>query len=782
MTTPETTGSINPMTGGMTAGLTFVRDRTRTFMALMRKDLKGYFDQPMGYLILVLFVAAVSWVHFFTGTIANNEASLRTLFDFMPFALALFVPAATMRLLSEEQRDGTLELLLTQPLRTWTVLGAKFTAGLIFVSVGIVATIGIPILMETAGDIDAGAAASQYIGAILLSATFVGVGLFTSSLSRNQLVALMLAVAINAVLIVIGLSFLTLTLPSSAAVLMEDLSPITHFRNIARGVIDLRDLIYFASVTILFLSGAYLMLRGRTLSHSTHLYKNLRLGVAGLVLGSILAGWFGASIGGRWDLTEDNLFTLSPATKNLVAELDDLLTINLYISSDPPVQIAGASRDIQNFLRDLDSTSDLVRVIKHEADKDDESEAKAVTAGVPAVQFQILGQTERGTKDGYLGMTLSYTDKREVIQFVESVDGLEYRVATLANKMVRRDKQTIGFLTGHGEKARGTDLRFLDSQLVEQYNLLDVRADFEGNLDLSGIDVIIIAGPNQPVAQTEMDQLDEFFARGGKGLILIDSTIADTQRFVARANPDNFNDFVLRYGVFVHENIVMDPESHDTLSFTTATGAILLPYPFWVKAPTVESKISGNTESILLPWAASIELVDRPEISAVDRFILVQSTDAGVLRWDYQDIEPQPELSAYGREGDEFAEQLLAVGISGRASVGSVNGDADFRMVVVGDSEWLTDPIAVINQGNIVLALNWVDWLAQEEALASIRSKVVTSRELLFSSNAHKNTVQYINIVGVPALLVLLGALRFWRRRQFSQKIYQPGGESGDLA
>ncbi len=762
----------------MTTALSYVRDHSRTFLALLRKDLKGYFDQPTGYILLVIFVAVVSWFHF-RDTLANDEASLRTLFDVMPFVLAIFVPAATMRLLAEELRDGTLELLLTQPLRTWTVLGAKFAAGLTFVGVGIVLTIGIPILMETAGDIDAGAAASQYIGAMLLSASFVGVGLFTSSITRNQIVAFMLALFINAVLIIIGMSFLTLTLPSSAAVLLQDLSPITHFTNIARGVIDLRDIIYFVAITVLFLSGAYLMLRGRTLSHRTQLYKNLRLGVTGLVLGSILAGWFGASIGGRWDLTEDNLFTLSPATKDLVDGLDDLLTINLYASSDPPVQIAGDSRDIQNFLRDLDATSELVRVIKHEPDKDDETEAKAQAAGVPPVQFQIQGQDELQVKVGYLGMTLSYTDRREVIQFVDSVDGLEYRVATLANKMVRRDKQTIGFLTGHGEKERNVDLRFLDSQLIEQYDVLDVRADFEGNLDLSDVDVIVIAGPTQPVPQSERDQIDGFFARGGKGLILVDSTVADTQRFVASANPASFGDFVYRYGVFVHESIIVDPESHDTLSFTTATGAVLLPYPFWIKAPTVETKISGNTESILLPWAASIELEERPEISAVDRFIhLVESTDAGVFRRDYQDISPQTEMSAYGREGDEFTKHLMAVGLSGWATIGNPNGgngdgETNFRMVVVGDSEWVTDGIAGNNQGNIVLALNWIDWLAQEEALASIRSKVVTSRELAFRSDAHRDTVQYINIAGVPVLLVLLGAIRFWRRRQFTQRHFE---------
>ena len=751
----------------------FLGERTRTFAALTRKDLKGYFDQPTGYVLLVIFVAVVSWFHF-RASLSTGEASLRGLFDVMPFVLAVFVPAATMRLLAEEQRDGTLELLLTQPLRAWTVLGAKFAAGLAFVTVGMALTIGIPILVETAGDLDGGAAAAQYIGAIFFAAALVAVGLFTSSLTRNQIVAFIVALFINVVLIVIGLSFVTLTLPSSAAVLLQDLSPITHFGNMARGVIDLRDVIYFVALTVLFLSCSYLMLRGRTLSHKTQLYKNLRLGVAGLILASILAGWFGASIGGRWDLTEDKLFTLSPATKELVDGLDDLLTINFYASSDPPVQLAGASRDIEGFLGDLDRQSDLVRVVRHTPDRSEETEQQAQAAGVPPVQFNIQGQDELQVKVGYLGMTLSYTDRREVIQFVDSVDGLEYRVASLTNKMVRRDKKTVGFLTGHGEKVRESELRFLDAQLTEQYDVVDLRTDADGALDLSGVDVLVVAGGSQPVPQGVRDQFDEFFARGGKALFMVDTTAVDTTRFAALPNPLNLNDFVLRYGVFVHENIVMDMEANETLSFTTQVGNVLLPYPFWVKAPTVESKISGNTESVLLPWAASIELVDRPEVSAVDRFIhLVETTEFGVLRWEYQDISPQPDLSGYGVEGEEFGKHLLAAGVTGQAT-----GGGNFRMVVVGDSEWITDSVASRAQENIVLALNWIDWLAQEESLASIRSKVVTSRELLFTSSAHKNAVQYVNIAGVPVLLVLLGALRFLRRRQLTQRLYEDGEDS----
>ena len=745
-----------------------------TFLALLRKDLKGYFDQPTGYVLLVIFVGTISWLFFRTALAAGSqEASLRALFDALPFILAIFIPASTMRLFAEELRDGTLELLLTQPLRSWTILGSKFTSGLTFVTTGIILTIGIPILLETSGNMDSGAIAAQYIGAIFFAASLVAIGIFSSSLTKNQIVSFIVALFINIVLIVIGLSFVTLTVPSSVAVLMEDLSPLTHFGNMAKGVIALRDVIYFVALTALFLSGTYLSLRSRTLSHSTQLYKNLRLGVAGLVIASILAGWFGNSIAGRWDMTEDRVYTLSSATEELVKNLDDLLTINLYISSDPPVQIAGSTREIQGFLEGLGAKSDMVNVITHTADKDEETAESAMLAGIPKQQFNIESQNGYQVKDGYLGITISYTNSREIIPFIDTVDGLEYQVATLANKMVKIDKKTIGFLSGHGEKDRSTELQWFSLQLEEQYELTEVSPNTEGQLDLSNLDIIVIAGPTEPMTDLEKLELHEFLAEGGKALVLIDSTVADTSRFVAKSNPNNFNDFVLDYGVFVHDNIVSDIESHRNLSFTTQGGNVLLPYPYWINAQTAPSKIGSAGQEATLTWAGSIELQDNPKITNVEQYIqLLQTTEFGLLNWDYQDISPKQALSEYDFSNDNTSKQLLAVGLEGKAYNSLSQTDQQFRLVVVGDSDWLTDNVAARYQSNLILALNWVDWLAQEEALASIRSKVITSRTLLFSSDTLRNFVQYANIIGVPMLLILFGGIRFIRRRQFTQRIW----------
>ena len=220
----------------------------RSYLALVRKDIKGYFDQPTGYILIVIFVGLLSY-WFFRSALISEEASLRPLFttDFtverpsMIWMLALFVPAATMRLLSEEQRDGTMEILLTHPIRGWVVLLAKFVAGLLFVSIAILSTLGIPILLETAGDLDWGAVFAQYIGSIFLAASMVAVGLFTSSLTRNQIVSFILSLFLIMLLMFIGLDRVSVTLPVKLSAVLQTLSPLSHFESIARGVIDLQN-------------------------------------------------------------------------------------------------------------------------------------------------------------------------------------------------------------------------------------------------------------------------------------------------------------------------------------------------------------------------------------------------------------------------------------------------------------------------------------------------------------------------------------------------------------
>lgn len=742
--------------------------------ALVKKDIKSYFDQPAAYILIVPFVAVLSYV-FFSQALLTGEASLRPLFtvDFqidnpsLPWLLAIFVPAATMKLLAEENRDGTLELLLTHPIRGWIVLLSKFLSGSVFVAFSILATIGIPIAVQTAGNLDIGAAVGQYVGSLFLAASFVSIGLFTSSLTRNQVVAFILGLSFTMLLMIMGLDIVAVTLPQRLASLLQDLSPVTHFSSVARGVIHLRDVLYFIALISTFLSATFLIIRGRTLSHKSTQYRNLQLGTAGLIVFSILIGWSGNSIEGRFDLTEDKLFTISPATADLVGDLDDILTLEFYVSREPAVPIALATRDIGDFLEDFAAGSDgKVKLVTRFPEEDEDELRKAQIAGVPPRQFNVRSQGELQIKASYLGLSMTYVDQRETIPFINNFDGFEYRLASLINRMVEDQKKSVAFLTGHGQAGPSGGYQTFSALLTDAYEVREINASEDPSIDLSGVDVLIVGGPTQAIPDETSQAVYNYIANDGKALLLIDSIVVDQSQLIAGENRYSFRGLPEQFGVVVEQDLVFDLQANETLSFGTQVGSVFLPYPYWVRAPVIDKKVAGNVESAVLPWASSLGVVESQRDS-IEVIPILETSEFAAIDFTYRDLRPNSTVFEEITPGN-LVQSLVAVAIAEKS-----NDDQEaYRLVVVGDSGWLTDAVVSRSQENVALALNLVDWLAQEDKLASVRSKVVSSRDLLYSSPTHENTARWLNIAGVPLLFILFGAIRSVRRRRFGFTLY----------
>ena len=743
--------------------------------ALVKKDVKSYFDQPTAYILIVPFVAVLAYV-FFSSALLTAEASLRPMFtvDFqidspsLPWLLAIFVPAATMRLLAEENRDGTLELLLTHPVRGWIVLLSKFLAGFIFVAFAILATVGIPIAVTTAGNLDTGAAVGQYVSSLFLAAAFVSIGLFTSSLTRNQIVAFILGLSLTMTLMVMGLDIVAVTLPPRLASLLQDLSPVTHFSSIARGVIHLRDVLYFVALISTFLSATFLVIRGRTLSHSSAQYRNLQLGTVGLIVVSLLIGWSGNSIGGRIDLTEDKLFTLSPATADILDGLDDILTLELFESREPPVQVAITARDVGDFLEDFAAGSggDVKLVRRFPADDEDEAR-KAQLAGIPPVQFNVQSQGELQIKTGYLGLAMTYVDRRQVIPYITNFDGFEYQLASIANRMLQEDKKTVAFLTGHGEAGPSAGYNTFAGLLLDSYRVRELDTSEDPNIDLSDVDVLIIGGPTSSIRDETADAIRQYLLGGGKAMIMVNSVVIDQSRLIANRNRNSFAYLPEEFGVIVEDDLVFDLQSNETLSFNTGVGNVFLPYPFWMRVPVIDRKVAGNVGSVLLPWASSVGITES-ERGRIEVVPLLETTEFAAIDFNYGDVRPNSPVFEDVTRGN-FVQALMGAAIV-QSEVPA--GQDAFRLVVFGDSEWLSDSVLPRSQENIALGLNLVDWLAQEDTLAAVRSKVVTSRDLLFTSATHKNVAQWGNVAGVPLLIVVIGLFRSVRRRRFGFTMY----------
>jgi ABC-2 type transport system permease protein len=217
----------------------------RNLLAIFRRELRSYFDSPVAYVVMVVFLAIIGW--FFTSNLfVMNLSSMRVVFELVPLVYLFFIPAITMRLLAEEKKSGTLELLATRPVRDAEIVLGKFLAAWTLLAATLAPTLLYLATFLSIGSIDAGPVVTGYLGLLLMGGVYIGIGLFASSLTENQIIAFIIGFLFCLVLFL--LDKVLVYVPEGLASTVEFLGIDTHFGNIARGVVDSRDIVYFFSL------------------------------------------------------------------------------------------------------------------------------------------------------------------------------------------------------------------------------------------------------------------------------------------------------------------------------------------------------------------------------------------------------------------------------------------------------------------------------------------------------------------------------------------------------
>lgn len=221
---------------------------------IARRELSVFFDSLTAYILLVVFLAftgAFTWL-FMADVFLYNQASMQSFFNVAYWTFFVLIPALTMRLIAEEKNSGTLELLLTKPVSDWQVILGKFTASLVLVGIALALSLPYYITIASIGPIDHGAVWTGYLGLLLMCATYISIGIFTSSISDNQIVSFLLA-------LFIGIFFhwifdiVASTFTGVLGEVFSFLSVSTHYESVSRGVIDSKDIIFFLSLIFIAL-------------------------------------------------------------------------------------------------------------------------------------------------------------------------------------------------------------------------------------------------------------------------------------------------------------------------------------------------------------------------------------------------------------------------------------------------------------------------------------------------------------------------------------------------
>ena len=732
-----------------------------------RREVASFFDHPTAYILVVAFLGLGLFLAF-RSIYAMGIATLRPFFDLLPWLFAVFIPAMTMRSLAEERRSGTLEWLLAHPLREVEVVLGKFIGNWFFVLVALIGTIPTAFGLLKVSEADGGIMMAEYIGAGLLAAQGVAIGLWASSLTRNQITAFILAASVSFTLVIIGTPIVLIGLPPSLAVGVSNLSVLGHFQNVARGVVDLRDVIYFLSTAALFLFMSVGIMSRERLSTGRSAYRRLRTGTAALIAVVVVLNLLGGNIRGRLDLTREGLYTLSDGTREILGALDDIVTLRLVISDELPAELQPTLRDVEDLVADLRRAAGGQLVVENLNPNDDaEVATEARNLGITQNEFNVLRDDEFEVRRGWFGLALLYADQREVIPFINRTDDLELRLLSAIAAMTAEERPGVAFLTGFGSQGPETFPSFAQA-LSQRYDVqtIDLTVDTVPALSRDTLDMVVVAGPQQPLGGPAVEAIRSFIGAGGSALFLIDKHQVSPESPMMYPVFTGLEEFLQAKGIGTDAGVVLDHSSNSNINMgQQGFFTVVRPYPLWpIALRGDDHPTTRDLSNLTVGWSTALTVTD----STVRK--LWVTTEMGAIQAAGGIIMPDALLDP---NPDDFqtltlaaARDPAAAGGNGESSMEGDGAAAEGRMIVVGDVDFLQEQFLRASPQNLVFAVNAIDWLAQDEALIGIRSKLRTPPAMAFTSEFQAGLLKWGNLVGVPLLFVALGTARVTGRRR----------------
>lgn len=724
--------------------------------SLVKKELSLFFSTPVGYIITVVFIVAFAVLVFSVARFTEYGTNdLSQIFGYLAFILAIAIPAITMGSISKEKQSGTIEYILTQPVRESEFVISKLISYSLISMFLILTTLPFSIYVSTIVELDIGQVVLQYIGTIILSTCLVGVGVSISSIFKSEIPSFITSVVVSAILILLGSQLLRL--PLSLDNIVDKFSLISHYQSISRGVLELRDVLYFIVFILLcFVISYYLITKEKYPINSrikTYI-RNLTIFITVLIL---FIGYFGQQIRYRVDFTSNNIYTLSDTTNNIINNAKDLITLELYLSTNLPLELQSQVRDIENILSDYVSYSGgKISLNVLNPDIDEDAKASADSNGVSQIRFQVSNTDSSSVSVGYFGLVIKYKDTKEVLDFSseEVFNNIEYEVTKRILKLTKEDKENIYFLSNNVETTREGNYQTYNALLSELFNVSDLEINDDTVLP-EDMDVLVIAGPNGTFSEAVTQKIKSYFENGGSIFLLSNPiTIVDLEQSPTE-NSGSLAEIFKDYGVSINKDVVYDLESNNLINV-----GYLFPvnYPLWIVPDNIntESPILRDVTRLSILWGSDLT-VDSNKSNVTE---LIKTSDGSNV-FDFNGINLAFDQQWQYKSSD-----------SARTIAASIELDNKAKAVVVGDSKFLSDNFELVNQpDNLNFGLSTIEWLSNSDSVSSILSKNRAAKRIVFSGS-ESNIIQVVSIGTPLALLLLLGGVRYYNRRKDSKRKY----------
>jgi gliding-associated putative ABC transporter substrate-binding component GldG len=466
----------------------------------------------------------------------------------------------------------------------------------------------------------------------------------------------------------------------------------------------------------------------------------------------------------RLDYTADQRYTLSKATRDILNDLSEPVTISAYFSKDLPPNIEQVRQDFRDMLVEYSSNSDGLIVYEFiNPSENEESEMKAQQSGIQPIMINVRERDQMKQQRAYLGALVQMGDRKEVIPFIQPGAAMEYALSTNIKKLALKDKPAIALLQGHGEASLSSI-----PQLLQQLSILYSVETFEFS-DTMGVPfhykTLIVIAPTDTVPQQHFNYLDEFLERGGRLLAALNTVSGDFNTGMGNTVYTGFETWLKQKGIEIESNFVIDA-SCSNIMVRQQQGPFMMNTPVqfpFLPAITNFTKhpITDGIESVVLIFASPIRLT-QTDTSIVMFPLAVTSEKSGIQNPPlYFDVMKQWTLS-------DFTLSSLPVAALVESNV---PGTAGYKMVVFSDGDFAVNGegqnAQQLSEDNVSFMANAIDWLSDDTGLIELRTKGVTSRPIDASlEDGTKTLLKYLNFLLPLVLVIVYGVFRFQLKRK----------------
>jgi len=637
---------------------------------ILKRELGAYFNSAIAYIYLIVFIAINNGL-FMTSFFLIGKADMRSFFDTLPMTLFVFVPVLTMRLWAEDKKQNTFELLMTFPMKPAELVLGKFFAGLIFYAVSLISTMTLPIVLAMAGRPDAGAIIGGYVGALLLGALFLAIGIFISGFTKEQIVAFVLTILGCFIVFLLGSDFLASFFDgwfSGLGSFMKNyLGAASHILSFNKGVIDIKDIVYFVvmAFVLLFLNG--LFFEGRMRPNAKLVFLSA---VFVCLIGVISFNWLVHDLPfGRFDVTENRIYTVSKASKKILTGLKAPVLIKVYITpvEKMPTALKTLEQDITGKLDELKivSGNKLKYQVAHieaanlmEQNKKQQPDSQGAGAetslekilqskGIVPFQVQSIDRDELGVKLVYSALTITYKEKADEIlpRLVPgNIPDIEYLLLSRIVKLTQETKPKIALFSPLKTQELSPEMAQLLSK-VEQ-TVKDQYEDEYANIvplmrsngyDSSrialtkddpipaGLNTLLVLNPGV-LNDRQVYELNKFIYQGGSALIAaagFDYSFQISPPRGVEVSPRNLsldiNKLAEKWGVKLSDKMLMD-ENSQIISLSTGQNLgpfavsmpVKIPNQILISEDTMNRNMSymSRLPSLFYLWGSALEVSD----------------------------------------------------------------------------------------------------------------------------------------------------------------------------